>query len=274
MDRKKIQSVLQAALEQEIPASQIKLWSAVKASVEAGKHSLFQQGEKMNTAAPRRVPRAALVTMMATVIVAFAFITPAGRAFAQTILRFFTRTESDSFYMPPSDLTFEDTTPFHAECGTSIHPTCSVEQVRSKVGFEVKELGNLPEGMYFEGATGGPDFIELAYLHKDRDRLGGELSVIVEATGRPSAIGTGITAPSAYVEQVQIGNLPGEYYTGILFQDEQGNVTWQPDDPTSTLRWEDGGSTYTLFYYSRRNPLSKEDLVRLAESMTTEPVVK
>ena len=274
MDKKKIQSVLQEALEQEIPASQIRLWQAVKANFVAGKRSLFQQGEKMYTTEPRRVPRATLVAMLAIFMLAFALITPAGRAFAQTILRFFTRTESDSFYMPPSDLTFEDTTPFHAECGTSIHPTCSVEQVRSKVGFEVKELGNLPEGMYFEGATGGPDFIELAYLHKDRDRLGGELSVIVEATGRPSAIGTGITAPSAYVEQVQIGNLPGEYYTGVLFQDEQGNVTWQPDDPMATLRWEDGGSTYTLFYYSRRNPLSKEDLVRLAESMTTEPVVK
>ena len=88
------------------------------------------------------------------------------------------------------------------------------------------------------------------------------------------AIGTGIAAKSAPIEQVQIGNLPGEYYTGILFQDEQGNVTWQPNEPMATLRWEDGGSTYTLFYYSTRYPLGKEDLLRLAESMTIEPVAK
>jgi hypothetical protein len=200
--------------------------------------------------------------------------TPQGHAFAQDVLLFFTRTESDNFYQPVSDLTFEDTTAFHELCGLSYNPTCSVEQVRSMVDFEVKEPAILPPGMYFEGATGGPDFIELAYLHEDTDRLGGEMSVGVEAIGRPSDVGTGIIAKSAHVEQVQIGNLPGEYYTGGLFQDEQGNVTWQPDFPAATLRWEDNGSTYTLIYFGKRYPLGKEDLVRVAESMTTEPVAK
>ena len=57
-------------------------------------------------------------------------------------------------------------------------------------------------------------------------------------------------------------------------QDDYGNVTWQPNDPTTLLRRKDGGSIYTLFYYSTRYPLTKEDLVRLAESMTLEPVQK
>jgi hypothetical protein len=272
MNNKKIQLVLEDALEQEIPSSEIQLWPAVKANLVAGNQLFAQQGEKMNLF--KRRQRAGFIAVIVVFLLALAFITPQGRAFAQSVLQFFTRTESDTYYSPPSDLTFEDTTPFHAECGTSIHPICSVEQVRSKVDFEVKELGILPEGMYFEGATGGPDFIELAYLHEDPDRLGGELSVSIEATGRPSPIGTGIIAKSANVESVQIGNLPDEYYTGILFQDEQGNVTWQPNDPMATLRWEDNGSTYTLFYYSRRYPLTKEDLVILAESMTLEPVEK
>jgi hypothetical protein len=219
----------------------------------------------------RSLSMGSLVILLISVLFA---ATPQGSALAQDVLQFFTRTTSDTFYQPVSNLTFEETTAFHAECGTSIHPTCSVEEVRSRVDFEVKELGTLPEGMYFEGATGSSDFIEVAYLHEDADRLGGELSVVVEATGRPSAIGTGIAARSAPIERVRIGDLPGEYYTGILFQDEQGNVTWQPNDPTSTLRWEDGGSTYTLVYYSSRYPLQKEDLIRLAESMTLEPVAK
>jgi hypothetical protein len=215
------------------------------------------------------------ISTLAVLMVALIFAaTPQGSAFAQEVLLFFTRTESDSFYSPVSDLTFEETTPFHEECGISIHPLCSVEQVRRKVDFEVKELSILPDGMYFEGATGGPDFIELAYLHEDADRLGGELSVGVEATGRPSDVGTGIAAKSAPIERVQIGDLPGEYYTGGLFQDEYGNVTWQPDEPIATLRWEDNGSTYTLIYFFTRYPLGKEDLVRLAESMTLEPVAK
>lgn len=236
--------------------------------------------EKRLTSAPwstavvnrRRSFRAtALAMVMVTLVFA---ATPQGYAIAQELLLFFTRTESDSYYSPVSDLTFEETTPFYEECGTSIQPTCSVEQVRSWVDFEVKEPAVLPDGMYFEGATGGPDFIELAYLHTDADRLGAEMSIGIEAIGRPSDVGTGIAAKSAQIEQVQIGDLPGEYYTGGLFQDEYGNVTWHPEEPIATLRWEDNGSTYTLIYISRRYPLAKEDLVRLAESMTLEPVAK
>lgn len=192
-----------------------------------------------------------------------------GRVLAQDILQFFTRAESDTFYEEPSDLTVEETTPFLEECGSWIRPTCSMEQIRSMVDFEIKELGTVPERMYFGGATGGADLIGYAFLYDDPDRLGGQLSVIVEPISRavPWTV-----AKSANVEQVRIGNKPGEYYTGVLFQDEQGNVTWQPDDPTATLRWEDGGSRYTMYYYSTRYPLSKEDFVRLAESMTLEPM--
>ena len=213
-------------------------------------------------------------TTVAVLIVTLIFaFTPQGRAFAQDFVsQFFTRTESDSYYSPYEDVPFEDTTPFHEQCGIAIFPKCSVEQIRGMVDFEVKEIGAIPESLYFVGSTGGPDFVELKYGYEDRRH--GNLSVGVEAVGRPSAVGTGIAAKSAPIEQVQIGDLPGEYYTGILFQDEQGNVTWLPNDPTQVLRWEDGNSTYTLIYYSTTIPLTKEDLIALAESMTTESVVK
>jgi hypothetical protein len=218
--------------------------------------------------ARRRIYGAAL-TLIAIMAVSLA-ATPQGRVLAQSVLQFFTRTESDSYYEPVSDLTFEDTTPFHQECGIPIHPTCSVEQIRSMVDFEVKQIGTPPQGVHFIGSTGGPDFVELKYGY-DR-MIDGNLSVIVEAVGKPSAIGTGIAAKSAPVEQVQIGNLPAEYYTGVLFQDENGNVTWNPNDPTATLRWEDGDSTYTLTYYSTSFPLSRDELIAVAESMTLEPI--
>lgn len=270
MNNKKVQTVLKDALEREIPSTQIRLWPAIQAGFASGKHSLFRQGEKMNRTKLPHWQRAVFAALTAASLLAVAFLTPQGRAFAQQVLQFFTRTESDTFYMPPSDLTFEDTTPFHEECGTAIAPMCSVEQIRSKVDFEIKELGILPEALYFVGATGGPDFVELNYSYPER--LDGGLSVSVEATGRPSDIGTGIAAKSAVVEQVQIGGLPGEYFTGALYSDEEGNVTWRPDEPIVTLRWEDGGSTYTIFYFFHKYPLSREELVHLAESMTTEPV--
>ena len=269
MEKKTIQASLQDELEKEIPSADVHLWQAVKANLVAGK--TFQQGEKMKPIDSRRIPRAAFAGLILVALLSLAFVTPQGRALAQSVLQSFTRAESDTFYMEPSDVTVEESTPFLAECGSWIHPTCSMEQIRSKVDFEVKELGILPEKMYYAGATGGPENIGFAYVYKDRDRLGGQLSVSVEPTHSASAL-PWLVAQSANVEQVQIGDLPGEYYTGILFQDEHGNVTWQPNDPTATLRWVDGGSKYTLSYYSRRYPLTKEELISLAESMTLEPV--
>lgn len=219
--------------------------------------------------------RTAGVTMLAVLMVTLIFVaTPQGYAIAQEILQFFTRTESDTFYQPVEDLTFEETTPFHEQCGIPIHPTCSVEEIRGMVDFEVKELGTLPDGLYYVGATGGPEWVDLHYEYPNR--LAGGIGVLVEATGRPAPGSIPLVAKSAYVEKVKIGDLPAEYYVGILFQDENGNVTWQPNDPTAHLRWEDGGSTYTLFYFfqNQEDPLTKEELIAVAESMTTEPVAK
>ena len=219
----------------------------------------------------RSIQAIGLALLMVTVVFA---ATPQGHAVAQDVLQFFTRTESDSYYEPVSDLTFEETTPFHEQCGIPIRPTCSVEEIRGMVDFEVKELGRLPGDLYFVGATGGPDWVDLHYEYPNR--LAGGIGILVEATGRPAPGNSYIVPPSAYVEKVKVGNLPAEYYRGILFQDEHGNVTWQPNDPTVTLRWADGGSTYTLFYFfqNQEDPLTKEELIAVAESMTTETVVK
>ena len=47
MDKKKVQSILQDALEEEIPSSEIHLWRSVKTSLVAGTNK--QQGAIMNT---------------------------------------------------------------------------------------------------------------------------------------------------------------------------------------------------------------------------------
>ena len=255
-DEKQIENLLEHAAPQSTGWLEIRLGSAPWSAQSVDRR--------------RSIQVTALVVLMISMVFA---VTPQGRAFAQEFVsQFFTRTESDSYYAPYEDVPFEDTTPFHAQCGIPIFPTCSVEQIRGMVDFEVKEIGAIPDTVYFVGSTGGPDFIELKYGYEDRRH--GNLSVLIEAVGRPSDIGTGIAAKSADIQPVQIGDLPGEYYTGILFQDEEGNVNWLPDDPTQTLRWEDGGSTYTLVYYSTAIPLTKEDLIALAESMTLEPVEK
>ena len=215
----------------------------------------------------RSIQATALAVMIVTLIFA---ATPQGSAVAQDILLFFTRAKSDSYYEPVSDLTFEETTDFHEQCGIAIRPTCSVEQIRSMVDFEVKELGRLPEGIYYVGATGGPDWVGLKYEYPDR--LAGGIGIVVKRTGTEKYL----IAKSASVERVQVGDLPAEYYTGILFQDDNGNVTWQPNEPVAQLRWADGDSIYTLIYnfQNQEDPLTMEELIALAEDMTLEPVAK
>jgi len=97
MDKRTIQSILQDALEEQIPSAEIDLWRAVEQGLVAG---LSQQGEKMKTTQPRRVSRAALITLGIAALLALALITPQGRALAQTILRFFIHAESDTLVVP------------------------------------------------------------------------------------------------------------------------------------------------------------------------------
>ncbi len=289
MDNKKIQSILQDALEGKIPSSQVELWPTVKASLVAGKHPLIQQGEKMNTTKPRRMAGVAFAGLVIVVLLALAFITPQGRAFAQSILQFFVRSESDAIPIPTEEpVTWVDLTPgvppatmtrlpamaiFANDCGDFGSPTCSVEQIRDKVNFTIKELGNIPEGLYFSGATGGPEMVMISY--DSADQSWGLLITEQPWAGKP-AQGTSEVGSSAVVEKVQIGNLTGEYYRGSFAMNGGDSVAiWDPNFASETLRWVDNGISYTLqHFFGSQTPFGKEGFVTLAESMTTQPVAK
>lgn len=286
MDNKNIQSILQDALEEKLPSSQVELWPAVKASFVAEK--ILQQGEKMNTTQPRRISRAAFITLTIVVLLALALITPQGRAFAQNILQFFIRTEGDAIPVPTSEpVNWVDLTPgvpsatktpqpamaiFANDCGDYGSPTCTVEQIRSKVDFTIKEPADIPDGLYFIGASGGPDSIYLLYYYENQS---GSLSVMVELWAGVPSPQTDLIGASATVEKVRIGNLTGEYFKGtFVYEDGDNTATWDPDFGIETLRWVDDGISYTMNYSYPPTPLGKEGMVALAESMTLEPVAK
>jgi hypothetical protein len=162
---------------------------------------------------------------------------------------------------------------FANECGDFGNPTCTVEQIRSKVDFTVKEPANIPEGLYFIGATGGPDSIQISYQFKD---MSGSLQITEKRwTGNPSPQ-TDLVGASANVEQVQIGGLTGEYFKGIFVAADGDKVAhWDPNFlGLETLRWVDDGISYTMEYSHPSASLGKEGMAALAESMTTEPVAK
>jgi hypothetical protein len=281
MDKKNIQSILKDAVEHEVPSSQIDLLPHVKERLVAG---TVQQGEKMNSTNPRRIARVALATLTVFALLVVAFVTPQGRAFAQSVLQFFVRSEMDTIPVPTSDpigwvdLTSTAPSPtrtpfadFASECGDNGSPTCSIEQIRNMVDFTVKEPGYIPDGLYFEGATGGPDSIYFNYSSPDHSAT---LTIFVERwTGSLSPL-TDLVGSSAVVEKVQVGHLSGEYYKGsFVYKDGQDVATWDPNFESETLRWVDGDASYKIVYGSQI-PMRKEGMVVLAETMTLAPVSK
>src|SRR5512139_4101954 len=101
MENKDFKTILQNALEQEVPASQIGLWTGIRERLVAGRKPSFEQGEKMKPIGSRRLQRLALVMLMIVALMAVVLITPQGRAFAQDIFKFFKRADSNVMPISP-----------------------------------------------------------------------------------------------------------------------------------------------------------------------------
>jgi hypothetical protein len=238
----------------------------------------------------RAIARAAVVS--AGMLLLFLILsTPPGRAWAQNAaqgaLRFFTRLESDSLPAPTEvPLVWVEQTPgvpaatptpvptivppFAEACGNFNTPRCSVEQIRDKVDFTVKELGFLPPGMAFSGATGGPDLVYMLY---DTPNKSGSIQLFQEPwTGSASQTAWNV-GPEAVVETVQIGDNTGEYVKGTFhYQAGEAQQTWDDQAEIQNLRWVEDGVYIMLLRWGAHGKFAREELVALAESLTTLPV--
>ncbi|HTX91194.1 MAG TPA: hypothetical protein VMC09_08255 [Anaerolineales bacterium] len=222
-----------------------------------------------------------LTLMIAVVLLAF---TPQGRAWAQQALRFFTRASGDTLPAPtiptmrwvdqtpgrpaPTLIPEEPTQPaFSADCGDIHAPRCTFAQIRSKVNFKVEQLGVIPAGLYFIGATGGPDAVELIYDSADH---GGFLYLREEPWTGSSKQTAWQVGASAVVESVRIGDLSGEYVRGtFMMKDGDQTVTWDAQADEQTLHWVDGGVFYEMQSAGPVLPVDRQAFVSLAASLTT-----
>ncbi len=289
MNNKNIQSVLQAALENEIPPAQIRLWPAIEQRLAARKRPLSEQGDasmKTNLSRTPLLRRAALAMLVFVAVLALLLATPQGQIFAQSILRFFTRAASDRRPLQTAaPLVWVDVTPgvpaptmtplpglerYFTDCGNI---ECSTEQIRSKLDFPVKELGSIPQGMYFLGATGRPGLAIISYGDASQYPVGGLVIFESSGTSVPEELLGYQIGPSAIVETVQIGNVSGEIVRGI-FTPHGAKESWNPNQGMQTLRWVQDGIFYQI---SDLTPPSvafrdAQGFVALANGLTTDPV--
>jgi hypothetical protein len=269
MSKKTIRSMLQDALEEEIPPSQVNLWPAVRASLVAGTHQRDQQGGKMVTKRRYSLPRLAFVVAVLVALLAVALLTPQGRAFSQSILQFFTQAEETSVPLPPSQRAGGEPEP-SAPTAEPPAPLISVAEAEAQAGFGVAELPFVPEGLNYLGARLYGDAVSIEYQTQ-----GLEGHLLIKQSQRGFVQSDWDRVPADAVVPVKIGELDGEYAEGtfVVYAGETV-ATWNPDAPLLRLRWVQDGIWFEMTKTGNAEAIAYLDqsgLIELAESLAIQP---
>lgn len=267
MDRKKAQSILKDAVEHEVPPSTIDLLPNVKERLVAG---INQQGEKMNSTNPRRMSRVALASLGVLALLAMAFITPQGRALAQSLLQFFRRSESNVLPLPT-----ELVAPTSSEGEPTAlppSPLMSVEYAERVAGFDAYELPVVPDGFEYLGAMAIQGSISIQY-----DARGGGGALIINESPSGFVQSEWDRAPADAISQVMVGELEAEIVHGtyVVYPSDPNTAQWNPDAPIMRLRWIQDGIYFEMAKFGGVESIAYLDqdvLIALAASMTKEPL--
>jgi hypothetical protein len=269
MDDRKIQSILQDALEEEIPSSQVRLWPAVKASLVAGEHKLVQQGGRMNTTRSYRMRGLALATLTIVALLAVAFVTPQGRAFAQSVVQFFMRAEDTTLPSQPSQIVTSEPDPSSPTAEPPM-PVISVSEAEAQVGFGIAELPFVPDGLNYLGARLYGNAVNIEYETQDR---GGHLIITQSQEGFKQSDWDRV--PANAIVPVKIGELDGEFAQGtFVVYAGQTSATWNPNAPILRLRWVKDGVWFEMTKFGDAKAIEYLDqagLIELAESLAIKP---
>jgi hypothetical protein len=260
MDNKKFKSILQNALEKQIPASQINLLPAVQAHLVAGKKSFLRQGENMNK---NRTKRLMLSVLTVIAILVITLITPQGRAFAQNVLQFFVRIDSDtlpiqSFQLTPIPKTI---TP---DPGYIFNQ--SVMEAGHKAGFTVLMPTFLPKILSFEGVSYEPEHNIVRIFYSYEDTTNGLVIREEQFQTIDDCELCGVVGASADIKILQIGDVAGEYVEGVWNLTDNGPI-WISDPYLKTLRWQENGIAFEISYMGMPEKVTKADLIAIAESL-------
>ena len=222
---------------------------------------------KAGFARPRRI--AALVTFIVLVLAAVFLFTPQGQTWAQSILGYFTYTESDTWpqetLIPGADSNWDF--------------NLSIAEAEQRAGFDVLVPTRFPDSLSYSLS-----FREVSF---DPQRKMVVISYDVVYQSDPSVTGSGImlsqkpipedgedceicslVGASAEIEEVQIGNISGEYVVGVWKAiGDTGQWGWVSDPYLQRLRWQSDGMAFELLALVNPDDLTKADLITIAESL-------
>jgi hypothetical protein len=265
MDAYTIQTILQNALEKHIPASEVNLWPAVQAEIEARES---QESKQARVIKFERVHSFAYLIMVLVALLIAAMMTPQGRSFAQSVLHFFTPAESTTFPLLPSQIiTAELDASATAQAPA---PLVSVAEAEAKAGFKAAELPFVPEGFIYLGARLYGETISIEYQIQ-----GGGGNLILQQSQGGYIQSDWDKVPANEIVPVKIGELDGEFAQGsFVVYPEETLATWNPEAPILRLRWVDEDIWFQLTKFGNVEAieyLDQERLVGLAEHLIRAP---
>lgn len=216
-------------------------------------------------------------TSLTLLLVIFLSFTNPGRAFAQSILRFFQQVSTDMLPAPgtlPADRAEtekEDQTPRKLSGIIDLGDlclkqtlACSTDEIRKLIDLPFKDISILPNGFVFERLIGSPENFSSIYVESKQNALLilKQKMITGETISPIQKVGS-----SALVEQVTIGELTGEYVRGgFIYADDESWIQWDNTRVTQNLVWVEKGVLYHLSYNGRT--LTKESLIELAANLS------
>lgn len=282
-----LQSILTHLAQEAVRPSEIDLWPILQAKLTP--KSNFQHRKEPNLKSisllsnRKRVAYISALTLLA--VLGMIFILPQGRAWAKNFIRFFLPTKDQIAIPTQYSVNLVEITPgvmqptltpasswkpaFAETCGELFAPRCSVEQIQQLVSFQVKSIADVPAGLQFIGATGGPEGVTLIYQRNDPYSII-SLTQSVMLTEEDQTV---LVGSSAVVEEILIKGVTGEYVKGGYFHLGGDTEThWDPSAELQSLRWEENGILYSITLTGSNDftpqMLDKTGLTKLATSLT------
>lgn len=257
--------------------------------------------EKRLTSAPwtvravnrRRTLRAASLIALAGILLLV--VTPPGRAFAQSLFRFFVPAQRVSFPVPESSSEIDVSTPAptfalplatvppssHApvkspipSCGRPSEYACQIALAELQVGFDAREFQAVPQGFVFAGVQSDAALRSLT-INYDVFEGGGSLTLQQGEGDLLISTSSWGEVPASAIQKVEVNGNYAEFARGVfVVLPGTASATWNADVPVERLRWSEGDRWFSLEKFGDTAPveyLDKEAMIALAASLVDRP---
>jgi hypothetical protein len=218
-------------------------------------------------------PRALAISMLTTLTLAFGILaTPWGQALAGDVLGFFIHKNDDVLAISAEEASRAGSHPIEIEQPTHQYASAplALESATAKLGFDVKEPDVIPDGFGFRGATAANKGVSLTYEFSGGGH--GRTLIIDQKLMTDSDSTAKVVGASATIEEVQIGEVKGEYVEGdFVILPGATTATWNSDAPIRRLRWVNNGVLFQMTASGGSEDdysyIGKAELIAIAESL-------